>query len=78
MHDVIYYTVEDENGFIFEEFDTLKEAKRWFQKNKSECIDGNKDIYICGFRQVRDKYEDVVVEVTVYEKKVYSKQEKEN
>ena len=78
MHDVIYYTVEDENGFIFEEFDTLKEAKRWFRKNKSECIDRNKDIYICGFKQIRDNYEDVVEEEVAYEKKVYSKQEREN
>ena len=64
-HEIIYYTVEDSSGFIFEEFDTLEEAKEWFKENKDEDME-----YICGFKQIRDEDEDVLDEIVIYEEKV--------
>jgi hypothetical protein len=64
-HEVVYYTIEDENGFIFEEFDTLKEAKRWLKRNQDEDMK-----YICGFKQIRDEEEDCLEEITIMEERI--------
>ena len=64
-HEIIYYTVEDESCFIFEEFDTLEEAKEWLKENKEEDM-----TFICGFKQIRDEDEDVLDEITIYEEKI--------
>ena len=64
-HEVIYYTIEDDACFIFEEFDTLEEAKKWLENNKDEDM-----TWICGFKQIRDKDEDVIDEIVIYEEEL--------
>ena len=61
MHEVIYYTVEDEAGFVFKEFDTLDEAREWIKENKDDDMK-----YIAGFKQIRDEDDDVLDETEIY------------
>ena len=60
-HEVIYYTVEDEGGFVFKEFDTLDEAREWLKENKYDDMK-----YIAGFKQIRDEDDDVLDETEIY------------
>lgn len=65
IHEVIYYTVKDENNSVIKEFDTLQEAEEWLKGNKNDDMK-----YISGFMQFRDEDEDVLEEFVLYERKI--------
>ena len=64
-HEVIYYTIENDDCFILQEFDTLEKARSWLKYNKDEDMK-----WICGFKQIRDEDEDVLEEEVIYEEMI--------